>query len=168
LEHLHLGIDEQRHHALDVTAEHCLAATQHGVYQTFRRQEFAHGVEVAKLGHRIGVLMRVGHTRIEGETLPRLRVGANAIGDLLDRIVRGAHKTASARLERGLENVDDVVDVLKAHRLLASLFLRHVIDAEELVIAKKNPFHSLGPLGSGSYAVEKVAHPGDEFGGRLV
>ena len=42
---------------------------------------------------------------------------------------------------RVVQNLDDGVDILKAHRLAARLFLGHMIDAEELIVAEKDAFH---------------------------
>ena len=40
-----------------------------------------------------------------------------------------------------VENLDDGVNVLKAHTLLPRFLLRHVIHAEKLVIAKQYSVH---------------------------
>ena len=68
--------------------------------------------------------------------VPLARLGAHAIANLRDPVMGRAHEPARAQVSRCLQHSHDFIEVLEAHRLLARLFLGHVIDAEELIIAE--------------------------------
>ena len=93
------------------------------------------------LGDGVGVFVGVGHAGIPFEAIPAARLAADDVRQFGDAIVRGAGKTANASVIGGMQGVGDGLDPLKAHLLLLSLFLRRVVDAEELVIAEQNAVH---------------------------
>ncbi len=97
--------------------------------------------EHAVLGHRVRVLVRVRHARVEREVRVAVGVGAHVVADRGDAVVRRAHEGADALVVRGVQDVDDGLDRLEAHRLGARLLLRHVVDAEELVVAEQQAVH---------------------------
>src|SRR5690625_557189 len=55
--------------------------------------------------------------------------------------MRGAHQCPHALGICVDEHVNDGVGSLEPHLLLARLLLRHVIDAEELIVAEEQPVH---------------------------
>ena len=141
VEHLHLGVDEQGDQPLDVLARDRHAAAQGRIEQAFRRQEALQRAKIAILGYGVGVFVRVGHARIEDEITVFRRVGANDVGDLADAVMRRAHESPDTLGERDVEDVDDRLRPLEAHRPGARLFLRHVVDAEELIVAEQQAVH---------------------------
>ena len=141
LEHLHLGVDQQRGDALDVLLGHRRAAADRRVEQALVGQEALERAEHPVLGHRVGVLVGVRHARVEREVRVALRLGAHVVADLGDAVVRGAHERAHAGVVGGVEHVDHGVERLEAHRLRPRLLLRHVVDAEELVVAEQQAVH---------------------------
>ena len=62
----------------------------------------------------------------------------------------------------GVEHLDDRGDVLEAHRLRARLLLRHVVDAEELVVAEqqRDPSALMPPATSENRRPETLAPAG--------
>src|SRR5579859_1216119 len=98
------------------------------------------------LSYRVGVFMRVGHARIEFEILPILRRPPHHLCDLCHSIVRGAHEHFYPGIAGGHQGFHDRLDLGELHRLLASLFLGHMIDTEELIVTKQYPVHHTCPL----------------------
>lgn len=60
---------------------------------------------------------------------------------LRDAVMGGAHEGVDASVISGIEYLHDRIGALKAHGLRARLFLGHVIDAKELVVAKEKSVH---------------------------
>ncbi len=141
VEHLHLGVDQQRRDALDVLLGHRGAAADRGVEQPLVGQEPLERAEHAVLGDRVGVLVGVRHARIEREVRVAIGVRPHVIADRGHPVVRRAHERAHAGVVGGIEDVDHGVERLEAHRLGARLLLRHVVDAEELVVAEEQAIH---------------------------
>src|SRR4029079_5971045 len=54
---------------------------------------------------------------------------------------RRAHKCPDTLLVNDIKDVNDCLQILKAHGLLPRFLLGHMIDAEELIIAEKNSIH---------------------------
>ena len=49
-----------------------------------------------------------------------------------------AHEATRTKVSCRLQHSHDLIEILEAHRLLPRLFLRHVIDAEELIVAEQD------------------------------
>ena len=116
-------------------------AADDAVEQPFVGQEPADGAEEAVVGDRVRVLVRVRHAREELHLGVALGIRPDDVTDLADPVVRGAHERAYALVVGDVEHLHDRVDVLEAHLLRPGLLLRHVVDAEELVVAEEQPVH---------------------------
>ena len=89
--------------------------------------------------------MGVGHSGVEEEALVTLGMRADVIAHLGDPLVRRTHEGANALVVGVVEHLDDRVDVLEAHGLRPRLLLRHVVDAEKLVVSEEQPIHRQCP-----------------------
>src|SRR6478752_1800196 len=72
-------------------------------------------------------------------------MAARVLADLGDSVMGRAHERADPIVEGLVENADDGCRVLEPEGLGPRLFLRHVVDAEELVVAQQQPVEC-GPL----------------------
>jgi hypothetical protein len=61
--------------------------------------------------------------------------------DLSDSIMRRAHEDMDSAVIGGIQQINDFLDIRKADGLRTRLFLGHVIDAEELIIAEQYSIH---------------------------
>jgi len=64
-----------------------------------------------------------------------------AIAHLGYTIMRRAHEDVDSAVIGDIQQIDNFLDICKAHGLRPRLFLGHVIDAEELVVAEQQPIH---------------------------
>ena len=64
------------------------------------------------------------------------------ITDCRDPFVRGAHKGVNTRVVRHVQNLNDALVILEADRLGLGLFFGEMVDAEELIVAEEDSFHS--------------------------
>src|SRR5450432_3581757 len=101
--------------------------------------------------------MGIRQARIELETGVSLSMRAKMIAHLGNALMRRAHERSYAFRIGVVKNLDDRPDVLKAHRLGARFFFRHVIHAEELVVTKENSIHGIVRTLclTGSHAIEE-------------
>ena len=65
-EHRHLGINQEGNDAFNVFLRERLSSTDSGIQEALVGQEFPEGSQYSGLGDGVGVLVRVGHTRVEG------------------------------------------------------------------------------------------------------
>jgi hypothetical protein len=141
LKHLHLGVDQKRREALDVLLGNRTSAAYCSIHQALVGEKTSHGTQHAVLSDGVCVLMSVRHTGVEEIIRISLRIGANVIADQRNAVMRRTHKGSDTLGVRCVENVDYRAYVLKTQCLSASLLLRHVINAEELVVAKQQSIH---------------------------
>src|SRR5262249_13934572 len=73
-EHRHLGIDQEGNDAFNVFLRERLSSTKCGIQETLVGYESPEGPEHSVLGDCVGILVRVGHTRVEGEAGESLRL----------------------------------------------------------------------------------------------
>ena len=141
LKHLHLGIDQQGGDAFDVLLGQRHAAAHGRIEQPLVGQEALDCPEHAVVGHRVGVLVGVRHAREKLIVLVTLRIGTPMVADLGNAVVRGAHEGLDTLIVGGIKDIDDGLDILKAHRLGTRLVFGHVVDAEKLVVTEQQTIH---------------------------
>ena len=142
LEHLHFCVDEELRESFDIFRGDGYPSSQDRAERALVGKKHLQRSNDSVLGDGIGVLVGVGHAGVELEAAVAHRIRPDVVAHLRNLCVRRAHEDPNPRIDRELEHLDDRACLLESNRLSARLLFGHVIDAEELVIAKKHSLHA--------------------------